>query len=230
MGKSNTAGLQINPLSFKIKVPSSQAGSSQTGLPSVLLSPPQRSWWGIRVALAVALAQVCQSSLLNFSKLGLALESERALVLHREVWACGRCVLPLRAWLCPAEGSGAHTHLSLRHSHVLHPPSSQEPVLPTASFVRLFFPPTSFFLSFFPPFLLTHIHKTLFISHPAPSVLSASRSSVFLSYINSNPLPWKLGCRVRFQYHCFETNLLGFVMDKQMLAGAYHWHPWNPRK
>lgn len=104
-----------------------------------------------------------------------------------------RCVLPPCADPVLLGGSGAHTQLRLRHRRVLYPPSSQEPVLPTASFVGLFFSSYQlFFLCFFPPFLLTHMHKVLFVSHPAPSVLSASRS-LFLSYINSNPLPWKLG-------------------------------------
>lgn len=50
-----------------------------------------------------------------------------------------RCVLPPCAAPVLLGGSGAHTQLSLRHRRVLHPPSSQEPVLPTASFVGLFF-------------------------------------------------------------------------------------------
>lgn len=46
MGKSNIAGLQVNALSIRIKVPRSQAGSFQTGIPSVLLTPSQSSLWG----------------------------------------------------------------------------------------------------------------------------------------------------------------------------------------
>lgn len=83
--------------------------------------------------------------------------------------------------------SGAHTHLSLRHSRPAPPLPLRSLFCPLLPLLGCFFPPTSSFLSFFPPFLLTHMHKTLFISHPAPSVLSASRSSLFLSYSHSNP-------------------------------------------
>lgn len=217
MGKSNIAGLQVNALSIRIKVPCSQAGSFQTGVPSVLLTPSQSSLWGGLYWVHFPQQQFWPKYVTVNCYIFLNLAWHWSLAVLSS--CVGRCVLPLCARPCPAEGLRAHTHLRVSGTALFcTPSSSQGPVLPTASFVWLFFPPTSFFLSFFPPFLLTHMHKALFISHPAPSVLSPSRSSLFLLYINSNPLPWKLGWRVRFQYCCFETNLLGFVMDEQMLA------------
>lgn len=135
------------------------------------------------VALAAVWAQVCQSNLLIFSKLGLALELGvllSCLVRCEAVGGvCSHSVLLRDQGLTPTSVSAMScTPLPLRSLFC--------PLLPL---LGCFFPPTSFFLSFFPPFLLTHMHKALFISHPAPSVLSASRSSLFLSYIHSNPLP-----------------------------------------
>lgn len=89
-GQEQHGRTQVRPLSIKVKVPSSQAGSSQTGLPSALLTLSQRSLWGIIVGLAA----VCQSKLLNFSKLGLALEFERALVLHGSCEPVGEVCAP----------------------------------------------------------------------------------------------------------------------------------------
>lgn len=84
---------------------------------------------------------------------------------------------------CAVPLTGTHTVLLLRACFAHYFPC----------LVGFFFSLTAFSCLFFPSFLLTHTHKALFIFHLAPSVFSPSRFSLFLSYINSNPLPWKSG-------------------------------------
>lgn len=66
--------------------------------------------------------------------------------------------------------------------------------------------------------LLTQTHKVWLMFYPTPSVFSPSRFSLFLSSVSSNALPWSRAAGGSFQYHCFETNLLGSVMDGEMPA------------
>lgn len=118
----------------------------------------------------------------------------------------------------PSEPSGAAVcRTSDRHTHCLSLRTCFACCFP-CFLLGFFLLPT--FSCHFSLFLLTHTHKALLIFHLALSVFSPSRFSLFLSCINSNRLPWKSGWGegVSFQYHCFETNLLGFVMDNEMLA------------
>lgn len=153
-GQEQHGRLQVRPLSIKRKVPSSQAGFSQTGLPSVLLTPSQRSLWGIIVGLAA----VCQSKWLDFSKLGLTLEFERALVLHGRCEPVGEVCAPTLCWPVLLGDSGAHTHLRVSGTDVSCTP------LPLRSLFYPLLPLLGWFFSsyqLFPVFfssLLAHTH------------------------------------------------------------------------
>lgn len=98
-----------------------------------------------------------------------------------------------------------------------HAPSfSYSPILPTASLLWLW----GFFLLLASSCLLSPFfcsqHCLFFILpflfSPPPDFLY-----FYLLFILI-PFPGRQAGGVSFQYHCFETNLLGFVMDNQMLA------------
>jgi len=103
---------------------------------------------------------------------------------------------------------------------------SYGPVFPTASLVGVgfFFSYHLFPVLFFPFLAHTHTHKALFIFRLALSVYLPPDFLYFYFILVLIPFPgsqaggagW--GVCGSFQYHCFETNLLGIVTDNQMLA------------